>query len=199
MLAVDRERALVGIGFIGLLYDAHNAALDPATGIADTEKRRAAAEPILSKLYQWIGQQRPTLVDESPVAKAMNYLVNHREPLSRFLEDGRLRLDNNVSEVQLRRQVVGRSNWTFCGSDDGAEWNAITTSLIASCQLHDIEPWAYLRDVLTLMPSWPSNAVLELAPKFWNETREKPETQQRLRAARLLGRFDDGHASEATA
>jgi transposase len=153
----------------------------------------------LDKLYQWIALERPRVIDDSPVAKAMNYLLNHREPLLRFLEDGRLRLDNNISEVELRRQVVGRANWTFCGSDDGAEWNATTTSLIASCQLHGIEPWAYLRDVLTLLPTWPSKAVLELAPKFWNETREKPETQQRLRAVRLLGRFDDVHASEARA
>lgn len=198
-LAADRERALVGLGFIGLLYDAHNVTVDSATGVAQTSARRAAAEPILDKFYRWIEIQRPQLVDESPLAKAMNYAVNHREPLSRFLEDGRLRLDNNISEVELRRVVVGRSNWTFCGSDDGAEWNAVATSLIASCNLHGIEPWQYLRDVLTLLPAWPSSAVLELAPKFWNETRQQPQTQQRLRAARLLGRFDDdGHVAEST-
>jgi hypothetical protein len=190
---------LVGIGFIGLLYDAHTTASDPDTGITDTQKRRVAAEPVLNKLYQWIGQQRPLLVEESPVAKAMNYLVNHREPLSRFLDDGQLRLDNNLSELALRRQVVGRANWTFCGSDDGAEWNAIATSLIASCQLHGIEPWAYLRDVLTLLPAWPSSAVLQLAPKFWQQTRQELQTQQRLSAARLLGRFDEAHATQPMA
>jgi len=195
-LAVDRERALVGIGFIGLLYDAHRAATDAATGVTDGLKRRAVAEPIVRRLYEWIAQERPRVVDESPIAKAMNYLVNHRVPLTRFLYDGQLRLDNNLSELELRRQVVGRANWTFCGSDEGAEWNAIATSLIASCKLHDIEPWAYLRDVLLLLPSWPKSAVLELAPKFWKQTREQTQTQQRLRAARLLGRFDDAHASD---
>jgi hypothetical protein len=129
----------------------------------------------------------------------MNYLVNHREPLSRFLDDGRLRMDNNVSEVELRRQAVGRHNWVFCGSDAGAAWNATATSLIASCQLHGIEPWAYLRDVLMLLPSWSTHDVLQLAPKFWNHTRQQPETQQRLAAARLLGRFDDDvHAVQRT-
>ena len=196
-LAIDRERALVGIGFIGLLYDAHTAATDPTTGITDAEKRRTTAEPILKKLYAWVEAERPKLVDESPLAKAMNYLVNHRESLTRFLDDGRLRLDNNISEVQLRRQKVGGHNWTFCGSDDGAAWNATATSLIASCQLHSIEPWAYLRDVLMLLPTWPSRDVLQLAPKFWNETREQPETQQRLAAARLLGRFDQAHAANS--
>lgn len=195
-LPVDRERALVGIGFIGLLYDAHTAATDPSTGVTDTAKRRAAAEPVLQQLYRWIELERPRVVDDSPIAKAMNYLLNQRVPLSRFLEDGRLRLDNNCSEVELRRQVVGRANWTFCGSDDGAEWNATATSLIASCQLHGIEPWAYLRDVLTLLPSWPKRDVLQLAPKFWNETSQQPETQRRLGTARLLGRFDGRHAVE---
>lgn len=197
-LSADRERAMVGIGFIGLLYDAHKAATDPVTGITDTNKRRAAAEPVLQKLYRWIELERPNIVDESPIAKAMNYTLNQRVPLSRFLEDGRLRLDNNCSEIELRRQVVGRANWTFCGSDDGAAWNAIATSLIASCQLHKIEPWAYLRDVLTLLPSWPNRDALQLAPKFWDHTRQQPETQQRLAAARLLGRFDEVHAADST-
>jgi transposase len=178
-LAVDRERALIGIGFIGLLYDAHRAATDPTTGITDTEKRRSSAEPVLNKLYQWIAQERPRLIDESPLAKAMNYLVNHREPLSRFLEDGRLRLDNNISEVELRRQAVGRHNWNFCGSDDGAEWNATTTSLIASCQLHGIEPWAYLRDVLTLLPTWPSN---DAAARCCTSARAFREPRSRIRS-----------------
>jgi hypothetical protein len=76
--------------------------------------------------------------------------------------------------------------------------NATATSLIASCQLHGVEPWAYLRDVLTLLPGWPSRDVLQLAPKFWHQTREQPETQQRLAATRLLGRFDGVHALEST-
>jgi transposase len=198
-LTVDRERAMVGIGFIGLLYDAHHAATDADTGITDTQRRRMLAEPILAKFYNWIASERPKLVDESPLAKALNYLINQREPLARFLEDGRLRLDNNISEVELRRQVVGRHNWTFCGSDDGAEWNAIATTLIASCQRHGIEPWAYLRDVLTLLPGWPKRDVLQLAPKFWHQTRQQQETQQRLAALRLLGRSDDLHAAEPSA
>lgn len=198
-LTVDRERAMVGVGFIGLLYDAHHAATNAETGITDTQRRRMLAEPVLAKLYDWITAERPKLVDESPLAKAMNYLVNQREPLARFLEDGRLRLDNNISEVELRRQVVGRHNWTFAGSDDGAEWNAVATTLIASCQRHSIEPWAYLRDVLTLLPVWPKRDVLQLAPKFWHETLQQQETQQRLAALRLLGRFDDSHAAQRTA
>jgi transposase len=129
----DRSRTRAG------RYRVHRLALRGARSCdggdhrhTDTHKRRLAAEPILKRLYQWVEQERPRLVDESPIAKAMNYLVNQREPLGRFLDDGQLWLDNNLSEVELRRQVVGRANWTLCGSDDGAEWNAIATSLIAS-------------------------------------------------------------------
>jgi len=198
-LSSDEPRALVLIGFIGLLYDAHLLATDPKTGVTDGPKRKAEAQPVIDKLYAWIATERPKILNEAPIAKAMNYLVNHRVPLTRFLDNGLLRLDNNPSELELRREKVGAHNWLFCGSDDGAHWNATVVSLVASCQLHGIEPWAYLRDVLTLLPSWPAKGVLALAPKYWNQTRQQPDTQQRLQALRLLGRNDASHATEATA
>lgn len=104
----DRERTLFGIGFVGLLYEAHRGAMDPETGVVDAVRRRNAAGPILEKLYRWVADERSKVIDEAPIAKAMNYLVNQRIPLARFLDDGHLRLDNNVSELELRRQVVGR-------------------------------------------------------------------------------------------
>jgi transposase len=198
-LSSDKPRALVIIGFIRLLYDAHLLATDPKTGVTDGAKRKADAQPVIDRLYAWIAAELPKVADETPIAKAMNYIVNHRVPLTRFLDNGLLRLDNNLSELELRREKVGAHNWLYCGSDAGAHWNATAVSLIASCQLHGIEPWAYLRDVLTLLPSWSAKRVLDLAPKYWNETRQKPETQQRLAALRLLGRNDSSHAGESTA
>ncbi len=67
--------------------------------------------------------------------------------------DGRLPLDNNISERNLRREVLGRKNWLFLGSDEGARVNTIFVSLLASCQLHGVEPWAYLRDLFCLVPA----------------------------------------------
>jgi hypothetical protein len=92
---------------------------------------------------------------------------------------------NNRSERELRREAVGRKNWLFVGSDDGAKWNATFVSLIASCQQHKLEPWAYLRDLFCLLPAWPAHRVLELAPKHWRQTCEQPEVQRRLAADRL--------------
>jgi len=118
------------------------------------------------------------VLDETPIASAIRYSRNQRTALERFLEDGRLPLHNNGSEIQLRRQVLGRRNWLFLGSEDAAEVNTAFVSLLASCQLHQIEPLAYLRDLFCLLPTWPHRRVLELAPAYWQD----PETQKRLGA-----------------
>jgi transposase len=180
-LSSDKERALAGIGFIGQLYEIDNDIkkrdLAPS---ARTEERRKRAEPILATFRIWLEVEKLSALPKSPIGKAIAYTLNHWVPLTRFVEDGRLRLDNNRSELELRREAVGRKNWLFCGSEDGAEWNAIAVSLIASCELHGIEPWAYLRDVLILLPDWPRDRVLELAPKFWQQTLENSDAQKRL-------------------
>jgi transposase len=120
------------------------------------------------------------VVDESPLATAIGYARNQRIALRRFLDDGRLPLTNNISELNLRRQVLGRRNWLFVGGDDGALVNTVFVSLLASARLHDIEPLAYLRDLLCLIPSWPRHRLLELAPAYWKQTLEQRETQQKL-------------------
>ncbi len=78
--------------------------------------------------------------------------------------------------------VVGRRNWLFVGSDDGADVNTVFVSLLASCRMHDIEPLAYIRDLLCLLPRWPRHRVLELAPAYWSKTLEQRETQEKLDA-----------------
>ena len=133
----------------------------------------------------------------STIERALGYLQRHWQALTRFLDDGRLRLDNNPSELELRHQVVGRKNWLFCATDGGANWNAVVVSLIASCRLHDIEPWAYLRDVLTLLPAWNQTRSLELAPAYWQKTREQPETCELLKRLQLLGRGAQHQADDA--
>ena len=196
-LTRDRERALVGIGFISLLYDAHRAALDVATGIADKDERARLARPILAKLLGWVRRERRAVSEGTPIDLALGYVMRQRRALLRFLKDGRLRLDTNPAELALRKEVVGRKNWLFVGSDDGALWNTIAVSLIATCQLHDIEPWAYLRDVLTLLPSWPEGTEIDLSPKNWTSTLAKAETRKRLAQLRLLDRAIAAEEAEA--
>ena len=196
--ASSPELALIGIGFIGQLYDAHDASVDPATGLVDAARRKALAEPILKDLSTWLECERPKFVPSSPIEVAMGYIQRQWSGLTRFLDDGSLRLDNNPSELELRHQKVGAKNWLFCATDGGAEWNAVVVSLIASCRMHDIEPLAYLRDVLSLLPSWKMDRILELAPLNWRQTLQKPETQQDLKRRQLIC-YDVDHAARHTA
>jgi hypothetical protein len=104
----------------------------------------------------------------------------YQDALVRFLENKRLPIHNNHSEQALRREAVGPKNWLFVGNDDAGEVNAAFASLLASCQLNDIEPWAYLRDLFYLLPSWPARRVHELAPDLWRRTLDQPDVQRRL-------------------
>ena len=102
--------------------------------------------------------------------------------MQRFVEDGRLPIHNNISELNLRRQAIGRKNWLFVGSEDGANANAAFTSLLASCRMHEVEPWRYIRDIFCLLPEWPEHELLDLAPLNWKQTSARDDVQKRLDA-----------------
>ena len=96
----------------------------------------------------------------------------------RFLDDGRLNIDNTASERELRQITVGRKAWLFVGSDDHASSAASLLSLIASARLHRLDPEEYLRDVFRVLPHWPKDRHLELAPKYWLATRARLDPRQ---------------------
>jgi transposase len=104
---------------------------------------------------------------------ALVYVTNQETALRRFLDDGRLKMDNNASERALRRVAIGRKNWLFVGSDDHAQTTANLLSIVASAKLHDLDPEEYLRDIFRVLPHWPRDRFLELAPKRWPDTRAK--------------------------
>jgi transposase len=180
-LGSEPERAREALALIGELFAIERAA-DRVSAAERLAVRREKSRPIVARFFAWRDELAPTALDETPLAKALGYAKNHRAAFERFLEDGRLPMHNNWSELQLRRQVLGRKNWLFVGSDDAAQVNTIFVSLLASCALHGIEPWTYVRDLLCLLPSWPTSRVLELAPVNWKQTLEQQDTQQRLGA-----------------
>jgi transposase len=90
-----------------------------------------------------------------------------------------------IVEGALRHEAIGRKSWLFVGSDDGGAVNATFTSLLASAQLCDVEPWAYLRDSFCLLPSWPAHELLELAPLKWKQTALRNDVRARLDANRF--------------
>lgn len=96
-----------------------------------------------------------------------------RDVLTRFFDDGRLVLSNNGAERALKGVALGRKAWLFCGSDDHAKSTAALFSLVASARLHRLDPEEYLRCLIRLVPLWPEDRMLELAPLFWTRTRAR--------------------------
>jgi len=144
--------------------------------------RQQRAGPVVEALYKWCATQADYAIDESPLYRALTYATNQRSALEHFLVDGRIPIHNNDSERELRREAVGRKNWLFVGNDAGAEANTTFVTLLASCQMHNIEPQGYLRDLFCLLPNWPRSRVLELAPAYWKQTLEQAKTQELLAA-----------------
>jgi len=180
-LGSDPERARIALGHIGALFKIERS-LATAPRKKKEQLRTKHSAPILRQFFSWCDAQWPSLHEDSPIYDAVRYSRNQRAGLQRFLDDGRLPIHNNISELNLRRQAIGRKNWLFVGSEDGANSNAAFTSLLASCRMHGVEPWGYLRDLFCLLPDWPAHRLLELSPLRWKETSASVEAQQLLNA-----------------
>lgn len=101
------------------------------------------------------------------MGQAITYALNQCDALTVYTTDGDLAIDNNAAENALRRVAIGRKNWLFCGSDNGGKTAAILFSLMATCQRHRVDPFAYLRDVLPRIAAHPYNRLGELLPDRW--------------------------------
>ena len=153
-----------------------------APPLARARMRAERSKPIVDKFFAWCEQERELALEGSPLHVAIRYATNQRAALERFLDDPRLPIHNNISELHLRRQAVGRKNWLFVGSEEGGHVNTVFVSLLASCAMHRIEPWAYLRDLLCLIPRWPVHQVIDLAPANWASTFARDDVQAKLAA-----------------
>src|SRR6266567_4196589 len=141
--------------------------------------RQARSRPLVDALRIFFEHQLARLSGGSDTARIIRYGLRHWDGLTRFLDDGRIELDTNIVERSMRPQALTRKNALFAGHDDGAENWAIIASLIEACKLNDVEPQAYLADVLVrLVNLWPNNRLDELLPWTWAAAR-----QQQQRAA----------------
>ena len=144
----------------------HDAAELPPRQRASVRQERSA--PILVQFRAWLRSLQAVnggpVLPKSPMGEAIAYASNQWAALCVYLLDGELNIDNNRSQSALRRIAIGRKNWLFAGSDNGGRTAAILFSLIATCQRHDVEPFAYLRDVLTRIAAHPHHRLRELLP-----------------------------------
>jgi hypothetical protein len=162
---VDPARAHWVIGLIQRLYDVEKLA-EGKTHQERKELRQKYSVPLLAEFRTWLDGQQ--FLPKSPTGEAARYTRNQWAALNRYVEDGRLAIDNNAAERLMKPVAIGRKNWLFVGSLEAGSRAAVLMSLVASCKLNEVEPWAYLRDVFTKMAARTSSESLEdLLPDRW--------------------------------
>ena len=166
----DEERVKWVLRQIQLMYDIEEKVRGkPSNKILKARERET--EPLVTELFNFLKKTiaEETFVPSDPFLKAANYALNREEPLKAFLENPDLPLDTNHLERELRPQAVGRKNWMFHVTREGARHAAIFYSLIRSCMLVDINPTVYLVDVLQRIATLPASKTELLTPRLWKE------------------------------
>ena len=129
--------------------------------------RQALSAPLVADLETWMREQRPKLSRGTDLARAMDYMLKRWASFSRFLDDGRICLSNNAAERALRGIALGRKSWLFAGSDRGGQRAAAMYSLIVTAKLNNVDPQAWLADVLGRIAEHPVQRLDELLPWNW--------------------------------
>lgn len=176
----DPERALAAKAWVRKLYDVEDEAKKLASAAKwpeerlHTERLRLRQEksvPLLTSMRQWLLAQQAEVLPKSPIAAAINYVLNQWQALQRYTSDGDLDIDNNLSERTLKLIGIGRDNWLFVGSDQGGQTAAVLFSFTATCKHLKLDTFAYLRDVLERLPTQSPQHLDELLPHRWQAAR----------------------------
>ena len=129
--------------------------------------RQEKAKPVADKLYAWLQQKRLGTTKNASITKAIEYCLKRWTALTHYLDDGNLPIDNNWAENQMRPWALGRKNWLFAGSLESGQRAANVMSLVQSARLNGLDPYAYLADVLSRLPTHPDSQIDELLPHVW--------------------------------
>ena len=121
----------------------------------------------MDRLYAWMIAQRDVVPEGSAMSRAPDYSLKRWAALSRYLDDGAVPIDNNWAENQIRPWALGRKNWLFAGSLRAGKRAAAIMSLVQSAKLNGLDPFAYLKDVLSRLPTQPYSKISELLPHRW--------------------------------
>ena len=164
------------------LYDIEDRAHDWSVD-ARRELRAGEANPVLDKIEAYLAELAPRTLPKSSLAKAVTYARNQWEALRRYTDDGRLTIDNNVSERTLRHQAIGRKNYLFLGSEAAGPRAAVLYTILAGAKRHRIEPWAYVRDLLLRLNADDPN-LEEMLPDRWAASHPDAILTHRLEESR---------------
>lgn len=157
------------IRLIGSLYEVERYAKEKALGVKGVKDiRQTKSQPILKEIHEWLWAFVPKVLAKGQLRKAISYTQNNWQALTKYVEDGRLAIDNNYSKRNIKLAVMGGKNYLFAGSESGGESIAILYSLIQTCQLNGVNPEEYLADVIMMRIQYHQNAKIEeLLPHYW--------------------------------
>lgn len=159
---------------IQLLYRVETDLRKSAIGPAGRSARRASESGmILNRIKRALDRKWHQALPSSRMGKAMNYVLSNWEALTRYREDGRLEIDNNLVENAIRPTALGKKNWLFIGHPEAGQRSAIIYTILATCKAHGIDPWEYLHDVLSRLPSMKITEVDQLTPANWLAARRQ--------------------------
>jgi transposase len=133
--------------------------------------RNELAPPIWKFMHERLEALAPGLLPQSPLGKAVRYMLAEWEPLQCYLADGRVEIDNNLTENAIRPSAVGKRNWLFIGHPDAGWRSAVIYSMLVSCRRHGIDPWEYLKDVFTRLPAATNKELPQFLPANWKALR----------------------------
>jgi transposase len=168
--------------WIRQLYDIEDRARD-FMPVERQVLRQLESVPILDRIERYLDELSQRILPKSALGKAMTYARNQWTALRRYVSDGRLTIDNNVSERTLRLQAIGRKNWEFLGSADAGPRAAVLFTILAGAKRHRLEPWAYLRDVLLHLGAGETD-LESLLPDRWGANHPEHVLQHRLDESR---------------
>jgi transposase len=178
--STDPERVLAAKAWVRKLYDVEDEAhaVSAAQQLTGAEAaavrlrlRQEKSVPLLISLRAWLVAQKEQVLPKSPIAAAINYVLNQWQALNRYTTDGDLHIDNNISERTLKLIGMGRVNWLFLGSDKGGQTAAVLFSFTATCKHLGIDTFTYLRDVFERVPTQATAQLDELLPHRWQAAR----------------------------
>ena len=163
----DKSMAEYAMGQIQQLYAIERRCSQQGLSYAQIKHiRQMEAVPALTALGKWMKEQYMHVLPKSVIGKALAYSIERWDKLSRYTEDGMLNIDNNPVENSIRPVAIGRKNYLFAGSHEAAKRSAMLYSLIGTCKMHGVEPFAWLKNVLETIPTHPINKIKELLPHY---------------------------------
>mgnify|MGYP001554096199 CR=1 FL=1 len=167
----DKEPAQYALTKFSALYKIESTCKNQGLSWDEiTKVRQREAVPILEELHKWMLEEYKTLLPSAHITTAIGYCLERWERLCYYTSDGMLNPDNNPVERSIRPVVIGRKNYLFAGSHQAAQRLAMIYSLLGTCKLNDVNPYAWLKDVFDKINSWPINRIHELLPHNWKKT-----------------------------